>query len=297
MQTIRSPVAVVRSALLVKRSLADKKYGYKSKIRVERDNDRIPKSFFEFAVDHVRTEVFEKKYRGMMSDPYRYAEDRAEAYEIRRRRLRLKELKLNDENIWERECRRTPVNCPRVMKSLYYFICWTLDVIYKDKPIDRFWFLEIIARMPYFSYIAVIHMYETLGWWETGHKLKAKHYQEEANETHHLRIMESLGGDSLWWNRFLARHVAMGYYGALFLFFLFSPKYAYMSSELLELHAVDTYKEFLESNEEVLRTLPPTLESYEYMPYASSMYDIFDRIAYDEYKHALSMKYMTNLPK
>ena len=80
MQTIRSPVAVVRSALLVKRSLADKKYGYKSKIRVERDNDRIPKSFFEFAVDHVRTEVFEKKYRGMLSDPYRHAEDRADAY-------------------------------------------------------------------------------------------------------------------------------------------------------------------------------------------------------------------------
>jgi ubiquinol oxidase len=280
----------------VKRTPIDKQYGYKSRLRIERENDRIPKSFFEFAVDNIRHEMFQKRY-GFQLDPYRNSMDRLESYDIRKRRLRLKDLKLSDKNIWERECTRPPVACPRVMKSLYYLVCWSLDIIYKNKPIDRFWFLEVIARMPYFSYIAILHMYETLGWWETGHKLKEKHYREEANETCHLRIMESLGGDALWWNRFLARHVAMGYYTVLFVFFLFSPKLAYLSSELLELHAVDTYTEFLESNQDILKQLPPTIESYDYMPYATSLHDIFSQIANDEYKHALSMKYMSNLPK
>jgi hypothetical protein len=27
-----------------------------------------------------------------------------------------------------------------------------LDIIFKDRPIQRFWFLETVARMPYFSY-------------------------------------------------------------------------------------------------------------------------------------------------
>ena len=81
-----------------------------------------------------------------------------------------------------------------------------LDVIYKDKPIERFWFLETVARMPYFSYVSTLQLYETLGWWELDSELKKKHYEEEINETHHLKIMESLGGNSKWWNRFIARH-------------------------------------------------------------------------------------------
>lgn len=39
-----------------------------------------------------------------------------------------------------------------------------LDVIFNGRPIQRFWFLETVARMPYFSYISMLHLYETLGW-------------------------------------------------------------------------------------------------------------------------------------
>ena len=38
---------------------------------------------------------------------------------------------------------------------------------------------------------------------------------QEYNEMQHLRIMESLGGDTLWSDRFLARHAAIIYFWVL----------------------------------------------------------------------------------
>lgn len=72
------------------------------------------------------------------------------------------------------------------------------------------------------------------------------HFAEEWNELHHLQIMESLGGDSLWIDRFLAQHGAILYYWVLIAFFLLFPSLAYNFSELVELHASDTYAEFVE---------------------------------------------------
>lgn len=53
--------------------------------------------------------------------------------------------------------------------------------------------------------------------------------------------MESLGGDSAWFDRFVAFHSAIVYFWALILFYAVSPKYAYLFSELVEGHATDTY--------------------------------------------------------
>ena len=47
-----------------------------------------------------------------------------------------------------------------------------LDVIYDKRPVQRFWFLEVVARMPYFSYISMLHLYESLGWWRAGAALR-----------------------------------------------------------------------------------------------------------------------------
>lgn len=172
-----------------------------------------------------------------------------------------------------------------------------IELIFKDKPIDRFWFLETVARIPYFSYVSMLHTYETMGWWETGSNLKAAHYKEEENETNHLRIMESLGGDTLWWNRFIARHGALVYYVILIGFFMVSPKYAYLSSELLEMHAVDTYEEFCVNNKTMLSKIPPTKEALTYMPSAKNLYDVFVQISRDEHLHAESMRTVRKLPK
>lgn len=69
-------------------------------------------------------------------------------------------------------------------------------------------------------------------------------------------IMESLGGDRDWRTRFLAGHAAIIYYWVLILLWLFSPSIAYNFSELIEAHAVDTYGQFVDENEELLKQLP-----------------------------------------
>lgn len=51
------------------------------------------------------------------------------------------------------------------------------------------------------------------------------------------QIMESLGGDQLWVDRFMAQHAAIVYYWVLVVLFVLSPKLAYNFSELIEAHA------------------------------------------------------------
>lgn len=262
-------------------------YGYKT-TPVQLVHDKIPKSIVQFFFENMKKEALQKRY-GFRNDPYERLSIE-EAREIRRHRMSIKRLVLDNENIWTREHNRPSVQAPRSLMAVYYLICTILDVIYKDRPIDRFWFLESVARMPYFSYVATLHMYEALGFWEIDGELKRVHLDEEINETMHLRVMESLGGDSLWWNRFLARHGAMAYYVVLMFLYAFSPRIAYLSSELLEMHAVDTYREFYESNESILRQMPLTPSAYEYAPCAANMYDVFVRIAHDEAYHAETMR-------
>jgi ubiquinol oxidase len=72
------------------------------------------------------------------------------------------------------------------------------------------------------------------------------HFAEEWNEMHHLQIMEALGGDALWIDRFLAQHGAILYYWVLVGFYLLFPHLAYNFSELVESHASDTYAEFVD---------------------------------------------------
>jgi ubiquinol oxidase len=243
---------------------------------VECKSDKIPKSFLSFAFDNLRKEMV------MIAKKDQNDHDR---------------FVLNNHAIWVREQNREKLtDAPRYVMSIYHFMCWVLDVIYEGRPIDRFWLLETVARMPYFSYVAVIHLYETLGWWEIDGDLKRMHIEEEVIESKHLRIMESLGGDKLWWNRFLARHGALVYYALLVVMFLTSPRLAYLSSELLERHAVDTYTEFFESNEQILKGMKPTKEALEYDPKVDNMYDIFVYIATDELQHANSMKFIRRLP-
>jgi ubiquinol oxidase len=274
-------------------------YGYKTR-PIQLVHDKIPKSLVTFIVENVRKEVQQKRY-GFRNDPYTDGEGKIipknsmEASQIRKHRNNIRRLELNNENIWTREHNRPSVQAPRSLMAVYYGICFMLDVIYDKRPIDRFWFLETVARMPYFSYVATLHMYETLGFWEIDGELKRIHLDEEINESQHLRVMESLGGNTLWWNRFLARHGAIAYYVILLLLYIFNPRIAYLSSELLEMHAVDTYTEFYESNREILSSMPLTPAAHGYAPSAENMYDVFVKIAEDEWFHAETMKTIRNL--
>ena len=174
-------------------------------------------------------------------------------------------LTLSSSAIWERERARGEIVAPLIIKVPYYVLCYFLDVVFEGRNVfSRFFLLETVARMPYFSYITMLHLYETVGFWRRSAEQKRVHFAEEWNEFHHLLIMESLGGDQPWWVRFLAQHSAIVYFLVLTHLFAISPSLSYKFSEMLETHAVDTYGQFIDENKEQLKKLPPPLVALEY---------------------------------
>lgn len=231
---------------------------------------------------------------------------------------KLRQLTLNSTAIWERETAHGPIDAPWVIKLPYIVLCYLLDVVFEGRYVpSRFFLLETVARMPYFSYITMLHLYETLGFWRRSSDVKRVHFAEEWNEFHHLLIMESLGGDQAWWVRFLAQHSALVYYVVLCALWALSPTLAYKFSELLETHAVNTYGGLLDENEELLKELPPSIAAVEYYSFGASdpffgeyqtsalatggevrqpgenmrsLYDVFSAIRADEGDHVSTMK-------
>ncbi|CAL5411863.1 unnamed protein product [Camellia sinensis] len=138
-----------------------------------------------------------------------------------------------------------------------------LDTLYNDRDYARFFVLETIARVPYFAFISVLHLYESFGWWRRADYLKV-HFAESWNEMHHLLIMEKailalwvqvmgqplcvlyqrdilsqeLGGNAWWFDRFLAQHIANHF------------------SECVEIHAYETYDKFIKARGDELKKLP-----------------------------------------
>lgn len=235
--------------------------------------------------------------------------------EMLARQEALSQLTLSNAAIWEREHQRPPIKAPWVIKAPYYVLCLALDVLYDHRPIQRFWLLETVARMPYFSYITMLHLYESLGWWRRSFHARKVHFAEEHNEANHLLVMESLGGDQKWVDRFVAQHAAIVYYWVLLILWVLSPTLAYNFSELIEAHAVDTYEQFLDENKEALKALPAprvaklyyeSPDQYLFQAFQTerepgtrlakidTLYDVFKNIAEDEGEHVNTMHGMQN---
>jgi ubiquinol oxidase len=196
-----------------------------------------------------------------------------------------------------------------LIQAIVSFFVFVVDVIYGNRSYARFYVLETIARVPYFSYVSVLHLYETLGFWRKADLLKV-HFAETWNELHHLLIMESLGGDRYWIDRAIAQHIAVAYYWVVVPLYMLSPKYAYYLMELIENHAYHTYDDYLTANEERLKTqsAPQVAINYYrdgdlYMfeetqttdpefrrPKVDNLYDVFVNIRDDECEHVKTME-------
>lgn len=185
-----------------------------------------------------------------------------------------------------------------------------LDTLYQDRHYARFFVLETIARVPYFAFISVLHMYESFGWWRRADYLKV-HFAESWNEMHHLLIMEELGGNSLWFDRFLAQHIAIFYYIMTVVMYAISPRMAYHFSECVENHAFETYDKFIKAQGDELKKLPAPDVAVKYYtggdlylfdefqtskvpcsrrPKIESLYDVFLNIRDDEAEHCKTMR-------
>lgn len=77
-------------------------------------------------------------------------------------RQELNQLVLSNKAVHEREVRREEtgkgVEAPVVLRLPYVVLCGLIDLLFENRPLSRFWFLETVARMPYFSYISMLHL-------------------------------------------------------------------------------------------------------------------------------------------
>lgn len=87
-------------------------------------------------------------------------------------RAKVDSLVLSNRKVHERELARSQVPAPLVLKLPYVLLCAMIDALFEHRPLARFWFLETVARMPYFSYISMLHLYESLGWWRRSAEIK-----------------------------------------------------------------------------------------------------------------------------
>ena len=117
-----------------------------------------------------------------------------------------------------------------------------IDFLYRDLPIQRFWVLETIARAPYFAFVSVLHLKESLGLRDLSHYyLMKEHFAQTLNETEHLSEMEHRGGADRWIDRFFAYHLVLIYYWIMVVYYLINPVFAYHLNAGIEYHATETY--------------------------------------------------------
>lgn len=137
----------------------------------------------------------------------------------------------------------------------------SLAAVYGERHYARFYALETIARVPYFAYTSVLHLYEARSWvyemaaayrsmdppyptltslnqsqpqtlgWRRRADLMKIHFAESWNELHHLLIMEELGGNERWGDRVVAVHLAFFYYWVAIAVYMASPETAYNLNE------------------------------------------------------------------
>ena len=121
-----------------------------------------------------------------------------------------------------------------------------IDFLYQGRDFPRFWVLEEIARAPYFAFVSVLHLRESLGLRGDWHLyLMKEHFAQSVNETEHLEYMESMGGNTYWVDRFFARHLVLIYYWVNVVYYWLAPRAAYHLSYEVEVHASLTYAEYL----------------------------------------------------
>lgn len=146
--------------------------GFEAKSDPEDDGDTVPPSAVKLA-----SRNFLRELRELLAGKDESSLPDAEF----RRKVAL--LTLSNDAIWAKEKKRPSIEAPWVLKIPYYGLCLILDFAFDGRPINRLYFLETVARMPYFSYITCLHTYETIGWWRRSTAQKRIHFAEEVSKT------------------------------------------------------------------------------------------------------------------
>ena len=89
--------------------------------------------------------------------------------------------------------------------------------------------------------------------------------------------MEELGGNQRWFDRFVAQHMALGYFWLALFFYMFNPTFAYNFNQAVEEEAFESYDRFLNQHGDYLKTLPAPQVAQDYYLSEANLY-LFDSV-------------------
>lgn len=186
-----------------------------------------------------------------------------------------------------------PSFLPRILGGL---LVWCGNVVYGNEPSYlKFRAVEVIARVPYFSWISVAYTLLTLFYFDAD---KARRLSDtvryarfaEDNETMHVVVVSQLaraeGRAGVIRHTLVPMLFAFFYFWSSYILYLIKPRYSYELNYMFESHAFAQYDRFLEIAGDELKKKPITSEFLDwYGRYPRSQYEFFLSVRNDEIIH------------
>lgn len=205
-----------------------------------------------------------------------------------------KEMNLKEE--WEKTLKDDGLHSNVILRCMYA----AMDIVYgKEREIDKFLVIEILARYPYMawevgSYLRLTRQYTGIEYTEKTNSDGAwKHINmgrvSQDNEQWHMLVLEDLmrqrGMKKSFLKHFIIpRFLAFGYYFLTRIMYRIKPELSFDMNARFESHAEREYAKAVvdhpEWEEEEIDTA-----YFEYYPKVKTMADLFRRISLDERDH------------
>ncbi|CAN5733110.1 hypothetical protein BH11PAT2_BH11PAT2_07220 [soil metagenome] len=156
-----------------------------------------------------------------------------------------------------------PSLVPRILGTI---LVYSGNILYGRTPSYlKFRAVEVIARVPYQSWSSAIYTLLTFAYTDEQRALRLVQDTRYArlahdNETMHVVVISQLA--KLHCRAGFIRHTlipllfSFGYFWASYVLYLVNEKYSYELNYLFESHAFAQYREFLETNEDLLKSRP-----------------------------------------
>lgn len=185
-----------------------------------------------------------------------------------------------------------PAAIPRILGRLLVFLG---TIIYGKRPSYlKFRAIEVVARVPYHSWEAVMYTLLTMFYTNEQKALRLSKVAQFArfaqdNETMHVIMISQFAkqekSNSVT-HTIIPLVFAFFYFWASYLLYLIKPRYSLELNYMFEQHAFDQYSEFLERNGEQLKKKPVTNDFIEwYGRHPQNQYEFFMSVRNDEIIH------------
>lgn len=179
---------------------------------------------------------------------------------------------------------------------LGWLLVTTGNLLYGNKPsYAKFKAVEIIARIPYQSWESATYTLLSALYGDERYAMRLTRMAAfsrfaQDNETMHVVVVSHLlrkhARENLIIHTWIPVIFAFFYFWVIYLIFFFSNRAALELNYLFECHAYEQYSQFLQENEEMLKTSPLTSEFLRfYGRDLRSEYEFFETVRNDELIH------------